>query len=56
MTSCLFFKDLSIKFLPFELIIQYNFNGSNTDGSYTTAASNSFLSPLEQYPIDADLE
>ena len=28
--------------------IQYNFNGSNTDGSFTTAVSNSFLSPLEK--------
>ena len=28
--------------------IQYNFGGSNTDGSFTTAVSNSFLSPMEQ--------
>ena len=27
-----------------------NFNGSNTDGSFTTAGSNSFLGPLEQIP------
>ena len=26
--------------------LQYNFNGSNTDGSFTPAVSNSFLSPL----------
>ena len=32
--------------LIFEL--QLNFNGSNTDGSFTTAVSNSFLSPLEK--------
>ena len=25
--------------------LQKNFNGSNTDGSFTTACSNSFLSP-----------
>ena len=25
-------------------------NGSNTDGSFTTAVSNSFLSPLEKIP------
>ena len=30
--------------------IQLNFNGSNTDGSFTTAVSNSFLSPLEKNP------
>ena len=30
--------------------IQWNFNGSNTDGSFTTAVSNSFLSPLEKSP------
>ena len=28
--------------------IQYNFDGSNTDGSSTTAVSNSFLSPLKK--------
>ena len=27
----------------------------NTDGSFTTAVSNSFLSPLEKNPIAADL-
>ena len=31
-------------------------NGSNTDGSFTTAASNSFLSLLEKNPISAELE
>ena len=25
--------------------LQYTFSGSNTDGSFTTAVSNSFLSP-----------
>ena len=34
---------------------QKKFSGSNTDGSFTTAVSNSFLSPLEQEPIEADL-
>ena len=28
--------------------IQYNFCGLNTDGSFTTAVSNSFWSPLEK--------
>ena len=28
-----------------------NLNGSNTDDSFTTAVSNSFLSPLEKNPI-----
>ena len=28
--------------------LQQNFNGSNADGSFTTAVSNSFLSPLEK--------
>ena len=36
--------------------IQKNFDGSNTDGSFTTAVSNSFLSPLENFPLAADLE
>ena len=27
--------------------IQYNFSGSNTDGLFTTALLNLFLSPLE---------
>ena len=30
--------------------VQQNFNGSNTDGSFTTAVSNTFLGPLEQSP------
>ena len=29
-------------------ILQQNFSGSNTDGLSTTAALNSFLSPLEK--------
>ena len=29
--------------------LQWNFNGSNTDGSFTTAVSNSFLSPYEKF-------
>ena len=35
--------------------IQKNFSGSNPDGSFTLAVSNSFLSPLEKNPIAADL-
>ena len=31
--------------------IQSNFNGSNTDGSFTMAYSNSFLSPYGFFPI-----
>ena len=30
-----------------DLQVQQNFNGSNTDGLFTTAVSNLFLSPLE---------
>ena len=32
-------------------IIQSNLDGSNTDGSFTMAYSNSFLSPYEILPI-----
>ena len=32
------------------LQVQQPFSGSNTDGSYTTAISNSFLSPLAKIP------
>ena len=35
--------------------VQWNCSGSNTDGSFTTAVSNSFLSPLEKNPTIADL-
>ena len=31
--------------------IQSNLNSSNSDGSFTMANSNSFLSPLEIFPI-----
>ena len=31
--------------------IQYNFNGSNTDGSFTVDDSNSFFSPYKILPI-----
>ena len=44
---CLSF-DLPIVYLcciPF--FLQYNVSGSNTDGSFTTAVSNWFFSPLE---------
>ena len=32
-------------------LVQSNLNGSNTDGSFTMANSNSFLSPNEILPI-----
>ena len=35
--------------------MQQTVSGSNTDGSYTRAISNLFLSPLEKNPIAADL-
>ena len=31
-----------------KVYIQYNFSDSNTDGSFITAVSNLFLSPLEK--------
>ena len=31
--------------------IQYNLNGSNTDGSFTVDDSNSFFSPYKILPI-----
>ena len=31
-------------------LLQYNFSGSNTGGSFTTAVSNSFLSILAKTP------
>ena len=34
--------------------IQYNFNGSNTDGSFTVDDSNSFFSPYKILPIAQD--
>ena len=34
--------------------IQSNLNSSNTDGSFTMANSNSFLSPYEIHPIDQE--
>ena len=42
-------------FEHFKYMIQQNFGGSNTDGSFTTAVSKSFLSSLEKYTIAADL-
>ena len=32
-------------------VIQYNLNGSNTDGSFTVDDSNSFFSPYKILPI-----
>ena len=38
-------------FFPLESIrSSYKFSGLNTDGSFTMAVSNSFLSPLENIP------
>ena len=37
-----------------KLTVQSNLNSSNTDGSFTMANSNSFLSPYEIYPIDQE--
>ena len=37
---------------PFE--IHSNLNSTNTDGSFTMANSNSFLSPYEILPIDQE--
>ena len=37
--------------LPSVSSIQSNLDGSNTDGSFTMANSNSFLSPYEILPI-----
>ena len=34
--------------------IQYNLNGSNTDGSFTVDDSNSFFSPYNILPIGQD--
>ena len=49
------FLSLSPVFTETGSYVQWNFNGSNTDGSFTTAVLNSFLSPLAQNPIAADL-
>ena len=35
----------------YKIIIQYNLNGSNTDGSFTGDDSNSFFSPYKILPI-----
>ena len=35
--------------------VQWTFSGSNTDGLFTTAISNSFLNHLKKNPIAADL-
>ena len=36
-------------------VVQYIFSGMITDGSFTMAISNSFLSSLEKNPIALDL-
>ena len=38
-------------FAQYSLHIRSNFNNSNTDGSFTMAHSNSFLTPYESLPI-----
>ena len=47
-----FFCDVSLTVVTYCLRMQcyllWNFSGSNTDGRFTTAVSNSFLSPLEK--------
>ena len=40
-----------LKFSHRQFEIQSNLNSLNTDGSFTTANSNSFLSPFEILPI-----
>ena len=42
---------LSIAQENWNLEIQYNLNGSNTDGSFTVDDSNSFFSPYKILPI-----
>ena len=37
-----------------QIILQWNLNSSNTDGSFTMANSNLFLSPYEILPIDQE--
>ena len=44
-------KRRSDEFAKFQLLIQKNLDGSNTDGSFTMANSNSFLRPYEILPI-----
>ena len=33
----------------YSTVLQYNLNGSNTDGSFTVDDSNSFVQPLQNY-------
>ena len=43
-------------FLEEKILIQYNFDGSKTDGSFTMAVSNTFWGPLEKNLIAADMD
>ena len=43
--------DLLLSNLCYDCYIQSNLDGSNTDGSFTMANSNSFLSPYAILPI-----
>ena len=36
-------------------MVQYDFSGLNTNGSFTMAAWTSFLSPLKNNPLAADM-
>ena len=45
---------LQIFFVCRLLQLQSNLNSSNTDGSFTMANSNSFLSPYEFLPMDQE--
>ena len=45
----IFYTSINIRKIKF-IAYTSSFNGSNTDGSFTTAVSNSFLGPLEQIP------
>ena len=48
-TFCVFIRTyVSYVIIVLEILIQKNFSGSNTDGLFTTAVSNSSLSPWEK--------
>ena len=46
--TCIDVVNSALTFTGATGLIQQNFNGSNTDVSFTTAVSNSFWSPLEK--------
>ena len=51
--ACGRLRFIIVAFLGY-LHLQSNLDSPNTDGSFTTANSNSFLSPYEIYPIDQE--